>query len=148
MKTYILILTLAFTHLSYGKSAKGQNEKAVQPVSRESLLNNQQVVAEIQKEMAQTTKLNKRRIYELLTTASKNLEKDFSVAQLTEVLGIFEQYNKLDETHYYVEMFVNLYQKKQKDFEAAINKALSPAQKTEFMRKLKIAVTESKEGNG
>lgn len=147
MKTYILIISLMALQTSFARSPSN-NKKETQPVSRESLLNNAQVVSEIQKEMANTNKLNKRRIYELLSTASHNLEKDFSLDQLTEVLRVFEQYNKLDQTHYYVEMFVDLYQKKQKDFEAAIKKALSPAQKTEFMRKLNIAITESKEGNG
>ena len=147
MKTYILLLSLIISQSSFARKPSSKN-KDTKPVSRESLLNNKQVVAEIQKEMMQTTKLNKRRIYELLTTASHNLEKDFSINELTDVLKVFEKYNQLDQTHFYVEMFVDLYQKKQKDFNTALKKALSPAQKEEFMRKLKIAITEAKEGNG
>lgn len=147
MKVLLLIVALSFTSVSMAKK-KTEPKKVSAPVSKESQLSKDDVLKELQKEVAHTEKLNKRRIYELLTTASTELNKKYSQEYLVKVLSVFENYNKLDETHYYVEMFVNLYQKRKKDFGAALDKALSPAQKAEFMRKLQIAITEKTEGNG
>lgn len=147
MKTTIIIISILSSFSVYSKN-DSDKKKTVVPVSKESQLKINEVLLELDKEVKVKGKVNKRRIYELLSTASKRLEENFSNEELVKVLKFYESYNEIDSTHYFVEMFVDLYQKKKKEFDSAVKDALSPKQKEEFMRKLKIAITESTEGNG
>lgn len=147
MKFILIVFSLILTSSVFAKK-KDESQKSKTPVSRESQLKINEVVSELNKELKARDKINKRRIYELLSTAAKRLDEKFSKEELIKVLKFYEQYNELDTTHYFVEMFVDLYEKKKKEFDSAIQDALSPKQKEEFIRKLKIAITESNEGNG
>ena len=131
-----------------GEVATSSTPTPAPAVSKESTLTKEQVLSELNAELAKSAKINKRRVYELLETAAKDMEQSYSQDYMLKLLPFFESFNKLDDTHFYVEMFVPVYKQHQKEFKAAIDKVLTPAQKTEFMRKLDIAVTESEEGNG
>lgn len=111
-------------------------------------LNKEQVLGELKKQELKQAGMDKKQAYILLEKAADILKEGYSQEFLLQVLPFYITFNKFDQTHFYVEMFVEIYQKHTKEFSAALDKALPAAQKEEFMRKLKLAMTEAQEGNG
>ncbi len=104
--------------------------------------------SKIEVELAKKSAPNMKLVYEELEQVAASLSKNFSANELERVLAFYEKINKIDNKHFYVEMFVGLYKSHKGEFEMALKKALSSEDQKEFMRKLKIAITESEEGNG
>lgn len=151
MKRSLLIGFLLLSVVTMGRAQSAAQSKKIAPseVAQErSKLTKEQIVAELQTELQKQAALNKKNFYELMEKGAQELQSSYSQDFLLKLLPFYIQFNKLDQTHFFVEMFVEVYKKNTKDFEAAMSKSFSEAQKEEFMRKLKLAITESEEGNG
>lgn len=143
-----VLLLSALTISPVQSAAQNKNPAPAKASEQRSKLTKDQIVAELQTELQKQTAIDKKHFYELMEQGAQELEANYSQEFLLKLLPFYIQFNKLDQTHFFVEMFVGVYKKHTKDFEAALNKSFSNAEKEEFMRKLKLAVTESEEGNG
>lgn len=134
-KTFIALLT---TTLLMSSSVQATATKAAKVDE----------VSKIETELAKGEKVDMKYVYIELELIAQSLTKKFDQAELEKVLGLYKKINKIDNKHYYVEMFVSLYKSHKEDFSKSLKKALSEEDQKEFMRKLELAVTESEEGNG
>ncbi len=102
----------------------------------------------IEQELSKAQKADMKLVYIELEQAALALKKKFNKAELEQVLKFYTKINKIDDKHFYVEMFVGLYKTHKDEFNTALKSALSVEDQKEFMRKLELAITESEEGNG
>jgi hypothetical protein len=160
MRNNVIVTILAFGLLSGAASAQigvGGKPATVQSSSKvlektkelsDSGASQEEIVKKLYAESDKKDKMNLLSAYETLESAAKILEKNYNEEFLVKVLGFYPNYLKVDNTHYHLEMFADLYKSKKAEFDKAIDKALSKADAEEFRRRMGFCLSEAENGNG
>jgi len=83
-----------------------------------------------------------------LRSAAKILEENYDEEFLVRVLGFYPNYFTVEQANFHLEIFVELYLRKQAEFERAIDKALSKRDAATFRIRMGYVIGEYFHGNG